>query len=376
MSAWITNADVLSPYGPGLEPLWLGLNAGESAIRTVDWLGARAFITDKAALVPGLAVTDGSRVQAMLTGLWQRLAPGLVPRDAGLILATTAGEVDLLQQAVLTGSGDPAASVPDRLLARIASDLGLTGRTTVVSAACASASVAIARAAAIIGAGESTAILVVAADAVTEFVCSGFSAMMALSPDRARPFDRDRDGLSLGEGAGWVLLMDGDRAARQGRPCLGTVAGWGCTNDANHMTGPARDGAGLALAIHRALRLANCQPRDVDAVSAHGTGTRYNDAMEMVALRRTLGEAPVPTYSVKGGTGHPLGAAGLLETVVAARAMAEHVVPPTPGLREPATEAIGWVRTTAVRVERLTCLLLINAGFGGIDSALLLRRPA
>jgi len=243
----------------------------------------------------------------------------------------------------------------------------------VVSAACASSSAAVAQGAAMIRDGDRDCVLVVACDNVSEFVAAGFTSLGAVDHDMARPFDRNRGGLSLGEAAAFVLLMSGERAARDERPASAEVAGWGLTGDANHMTGPARDGSGLALAVGKALCSAGIAAQEVGSISAHGTGTWYNDAMEMTAFKSVFGQRRRPTYSVKGGVGHTMGTAGLVDVIVAMKALQEGVIPPTVNLREADSDAEGWVFP-----EPRPCgsgiTVSTNSGFGGINCALLLRR--
>jgi 3-oxoacyl-[acyl-carrier-protein] synthase II len=214
-------------------------------------------------------------------------------------------------------------------------------------------------------------VLVVAFDAVSEFIFSGFSALQALSRDACRPFDRGRSGLTLGEGAAAILLASPDRARGEGREPVGELLGWSASNDAVHITAPARDSRGLIQAIGAALACAGIEPGDVGAVSAHGTGTIYNDLMELNAFRAIFGEKHVPVYGVKGALGHTLGAAGAIETVIALRALAEGLVPGTVGFKDPDPAAVGMVHAEPAPLRRRT-LLLTNSGFGGVNAALVL----
>jgi 3-oxoacyl-[acyl-carrier-protein] synthase II len=216
-------------------------------------------------------------------------------------------------------------------------------------------------------------VLVVAADAVTEFVFSGFASLMALDPDTAKPFDKNRAGLSLGEGAGFVLLMSQARAQQEGRTILGEIAGWAVAGDANHMTGPSRDGSGLKLAIQKALQSAGLSSDDVGCISSHGTGTVYNDAMEMKAYSSIFHNRPVPLYSIKGAVGHTMGASGLIETVIALRVLEEKIIPPTVGLIDVDPEAKDWASRELRTLEK-SAILLNNAGFGGVNAALVLKQ--
>jgi len=150
------------------------------------------------------------------------------------------------------------------------------------------------------------------------------------------------------------------------------ILGWGSSNDANHMTGPSRDGAGLALAIRSALNSAQLQPAAIDWVNAHGTGTPYNDAMEFQALRNVFGASCPPFNGFKGMVGHTLGAAGVLETILCALAMKERLLPGTPRLKIHADGAPASLVQVPRSAPRLDHVLKLNVGFGGINGALIL----
>lgn len=374
--ALVVAADMLTPYGAGADALWTGLLSGRTAISGVTRFSTQAFQSSSAGCVDGLSYHQGeSLALQMLRRLFSR-TQGAIPTNASLLLATTKGEIDILEQAVLTGGNDPAESGLGRLARKTADLAGLTGEVLVLSAACASASAATARAAAMVRSGRSDCVLVAACDGVTEFVYAGFSSLMALDPHGARPFDRGRKGLTVGEAAAYALIMSEDRARREGRPVLGEIAGWGMSDDANHMTGPSRTSEGLVLAIKKALQSAGAAGEEIGCISAHGTGTVYNDAMEMGAFRAVFGPQPLPIYSVKGGIGHTMGAAGLVEIITALRALAEATVPPTVNLREPDHDAEGWVSSVAHPLVGKRAALVTNAGFSGINTAVIVRAEA
>jgi len=308
---------------------------------------------------------------AMLRPLLAEAAAG-IPEEALCLLATTLGEIEYLERAVLAESEDASESCPSRLLRKIEKMTGSRRSGMVISAACASSSVAIAEGASRIGEGELDAVLVIACDGVSEFLYAGFSSLLALDAVKARPFDRNREGLSVGEAAGWLLLMSEERAQRENHPVLGEIAGWGLNNDANHMTGPTRDGSGLAKAIRISLEHAGIEKKNIASISAHGTGTAYNDLMEMKAFKKIF-KTPVPVYSVKGGTGHTMAAAGLVEALIALKSLRDQQVPPTVGLESPDDEAAGWV-STECREAPGDYALSTNSGFGGVNAALLLKR--
>ena len=152
-----------------------------------------------------------------------------------------------------------------------------------------------------------------------------------------------------------------------------TICGWGSSNDANHMTGPSRDGAGLAQAIRSALSSAQLQPDAIDYVNAHGTGTPYNDSMESAALRGVFGERTPPFSGSKGMLGHTLGAAGVVETVICVLAIKARILPGTPRLGAPADDMPASLVRDPRPVPRLHHVLKLNTGFGGVNGALILR---
>jgi len=382
MKVVLASSDLVTAYGRGMAPLWDGLVAGRTAIAPITWFADRNFASRMAGVVPEAAIDDGgrgfdttlepkSRVRRLL---WPLVTPlrEVLPPNTPLLLATTVGEIEQVERAVL-GGAFPEAARPDRLLTDLQAYLGLTGPAKIVSAACASGALAVARAAAMVVAGQAAAVLVVAADGVSEFVFSGFSALLgALSPTPARPFDRDRDGLTIGEAAAWAIVARAGHALPDG---LGEpqaeILGWGCASDAVHMTAPSPAGDGLRRAMVQSLAAGNVRPEQVSFICAHGTGTAHNDAMEVVAFRRFFPK-PVPFFSVKGGTGHAMGAAGLVELLVTATALRHGIAPPTVGLCHPEPGGEAWLSAMPVPVPQAEYALSTNSGFGGINTAVLL----
>ena len=369
MKPVVVMADMVTPYGRGVEACWRGLLAGTSAISRVTRFKTGAFHSGYAGIINGLRYHEGdSLVMQMLQTLFEGV---VVPNDARLLLATTKGEIDLLEQSMLEQQGDGADAVVTRLLRKVAGLAGVDDKGLLLSAACTSSAAATAQAAALIRNGHRDCVLVVACDSITEFIFSGFSSLMALDSEPARPFDRNRAGLNVGEAAAYALLMSEERAARESRPVLGTLAGWGLSDDANHMTGPSRESEGLKLAISKALASAGAGPDEVGFIAAHGTGTLYNDQMEMRAFQAIFKDAR-PVYSIKGGIGHTMGAAGLVEMIIALCALRDRKTPPTVNLKEPEDDARGWVSNQQQAVCGQTLALVTNAGFSGVNTALLL----
>ncbi|HSH12790.1 MAG TPA: beta-ketoacyl synthase N-terminal-like domain-containing protein, partial [Desulfurivibrionaceae bacterium] len=213
-------------------------------------------------------------------------------------------------------------------------------------------------------------LLVVGIDLLSIFVTGGFARLHALTPETCRPFDSQRDGLALGEAAGGILVTSAEEAKRRGWPVLAEIDGWGVSGDAGHITAPCREASGLK----RALALCTAQgQKAVGAVNAHGTGTKFNDAMEIKAFREAL-PPDTPYHSVKGGIGHTLGAAGVVEAALGVKALAAGVIPPTVGLVEAEADSTILSGREALPL-RHPSLLSCNSGFGGINAALLLVCP-
>jgi len=237
-----------------------------------------------------------------------------------------------------------------------------------VSAACISGLSAIQQGAKIIQRGEADAVFVVGVDHLSAFVVAGFTAFKAIDPDGCRPFDRNRRGLSPAEAGATIVLV---RAEMISSPAI-MVRGWGVSNDANHLTGPSRDGSGLALAIRTALAAAKLTPAEIDYINAHGTGTSYNDAMESLALKTIFGDACPPVSGSKGMLGHTLGAAGIVETICCVLAMQGNFLPGTPRFNVAAEGVPASIVREPRAVAKLNHVLKLNTGFGGVNGALIL----
>jgi 3-oxoacyl-[acyl-carrier-protein] synthase II len=220
---------------------------------------------------------------------------------------------------------------------------------------------------------QATSVLVCAADIISRFIYTGFAALRALSPGVCRPFDLKRNGLLLGEGAAAVLVCSREKAETQSRAPLAVLSGWGIANDANHITSPAQDGGGLIRAIREAFRRSRLSAEEIEAFCAHGTGTVYNDAMELTALEAVFGSRRFPVFSVKGAVGHTMGAAGGLEAAVAVRSMRHRMVPPTAALAEVEERGAGRISAFPQPFAGNN-MLSTNSGFGGCNAALIFQR--
>ncbi len=379
----VTGMGAVSAFGEGVAALSAGAWSGASAIAPVTLFDVSRFVAKTAAEAPVPADREGKTVDrgARLALAAAAEALGGAPfggAKAGLAVGTTLAGVDAWSSSL--GAGAPAAvrSFPGALAALLAGRFEARGPVATVSTACASGTAAIGLAAAWIREGRAVRVLAGGADALSPFVFSGFDALRALSPAAARPFDAERNGLTLGEGAAFLLLEDEDVALARGARVLARVAGYGSAADACHMTRPDPSGAGLARAAAAALADAGRTAADVGFVSAHGTGTVFNDAMEEAALAHVLGSraGSVPVHGLKGAIGHTLGAAGAFEAVLCALVLRAGDVPPTAGHRasRPGSPLFGVSGAPHRPERRVDVALSTSAAFSGTDAALVLER--
>jgi len=369
IKAVVVACDMVTAFGAGADACWNGIRRGETAITELSRFNTQAFQSSNAATVAGLKYLQRDSLVMQMFRLMFKNNPHSIPKDAKLILATTKGEIDLLEKKFLRGKGNASNSKLSCLLKKVSALTGIQDSGIIISAACSSSSAALARGASMIRNGYSDCLLITACDSVTEFVFSGFSSLMALDKIAARPFDKDRKGLSLGEAASYALLMSEARAKKEKREIMGEIKGWGLSDDANHMTGPSRTSDGLMMAISKALKSAAVSESDICFISAHGTGTLFNDEMEMRAFHSVF-KKRTPVYSVKGAIGHTMGSAGLVETIIALRALKEKTVPLTVNLKTADDAAQEWVSDKHRTLPHKKTALITNAGFSGINTAL------
>jgi 3-oxoacyl-(acyl-carrier-protein) synthase len=386
-SAVITGSGVVSPLGSGLTAFWSGLVAGRTAIAPIVRFRADDLDPATAAEVEGSSGDDRDRAGIFAVAAAEqalaaaRLRPTDVdPARLGVALGTTLGGMEIFEAwdgAVAAGDAPPAClgRVPYFAPAtRVAAAVSARGPVVTTQLACASGTEAIALAADWVRAGRADVVLAGGSDLLCRFVVAGFNSLRATA-EVARPFDRDRRGLVLGEGAALLVIEEEGHAARRGATATARVLGTGAAGDAVHMTAPDRDGGGVVRAVRAALADAGIAASAVDFVSAHGTGTPFNDAMEAHALLHLFGKRGVPVNSIKGAIGHTLGAAGAFEAAVCAEVVARGLIPPTAGLEtvDPECAALdlvrGEARSCAVRVALST-----SSGFAGANAAVLLGR--
>jgi 3-oxoacyl-(acyl-carrier-protein) synthase len=383
----IAGCGAITAAGVGAATLWEAVAANTSALRQREWIIGKTTQTVTAGFVPEEVVkalrdthpthADSRAFLFAAAALHEAMAnsgdtlKNIPANRRGLVLSTTKANIEALDQLNRQHPVSPIAQrqiQPALLAADLAASLGCAGPVQCVSAACISGLSALQQGALLIQRGQADIVLVAGVDLISQFVLAGFHSLKSLDPEGCRPFDQARLGLSLGEGAAAVILARRDLLP----PNVIYLTGWGTSNDANHLTGPSRDGSGLALAIRRALERAGLTPNQIDYVNAHGTGTPYNDNMESLALRSVFGDAVPPFSGNKGLFGHTLGIAGVLETVICVNALKHQLLPGTPRLRTRDPVAPESLVITPHPAKKLQRVLKMNCGFGGTNAAVIL----
>jgi 3-oxoacyl-[acyl-carrier-protein] synthase-1 len=280
-----------------------------------------------------------------------------------LIVSSTKGNISLLE------TGPDRSDLKTRIALHTSAKLvaeyfGLKHKPVIVSNACISGIMVILTGLRLIQSGQYDNAVVVGADVITKFVLSGFQSFQAVSSEPCKPFDANRTGITLGEGAATMILTSDQKYSKEVKVLAGAIS-----NDANHISAPSRTGEELCQAIEQSLDDAGLTATDIDLVSAHGTATMYNDEMEAKALA-LAGLAGVPTNSLKGFYGHTLGAAGIVESVISVQSLKEGVILPTPGF-----EVLGVSNpinvTTRLTSAPIKTFLKTASGFGGCNGAVI-----
>lgn len=404
----ITGMGVISPVGNTLDEFWSSLLAGKSGVNRITRFDADKFSTKIAAEVkdfnPDLYI-DPRESRRMDLFIKYGLAAAVQAVDhsgidpdaldlkrAGVLIGSGIGGLETIesQKEVLEAKGPRRISpflIP-MLIANMASGyvsmrFGFRGPNTCVVTACATGTNCIGDATRLIQYGQADVMLAGGSEgAITPLGFGGFCSAKALStrnddPEHAsRPFDADRDGFIMGEGAAVVVLEDLERAKQRGAVIYGEVIGYGLTADAHHVTMPHPEGLGAREAIEMALDDAQLNPEQIDYINAHGTSTPYNDKTETMAIKQAMGDAAksVAISSSKSMTGHLLGAAGAAEAVVLAKTMHDGVIHPTANYETPDPECdLDYVPNTAREMD-VNISMSNSFGFGGHNAVLVMKK--
>lgn len=413
----ITGLGLVTPLACGVEESWSRLIAGRSGAGRITRFDASHLACSIACEVPlgdgsngtfnpddWMAPKESRKVDRFI--LYAMAAAEQAVRDADWM---PQDEADRLRTGVIIGSGIGGLStiaettlvlrdkgprrvspffIPASLInlcsGQVSIRYGFKGPNHSVVTACSTGAHAIGDGARLIQHGDAEVMIAGGAEAaICELGIAGFAACKALStsfneePERgSRPYDRDRDGFVMGEGAGVVVLEELEHAKARGARIYGEVAGYGLSGDAYHITSPAPDGDGGFRAMTAALRDAGLAPGDVDYVNAHGTSTPVGDEIELNAVTRLLGEAAGRTTmsSTKSSIGHLLGAAGAVEAIFCLLAMRDGIAPPTLNLDNPSVETPLDLAPKAAVKRTIDVALSNSFGFGGTNASLVLRR--
>jgi 3-oxoacyl-[acyl-carrier-protein] synthase II len=404
----ITGLGMITPLGVGVEESWEGVVAGRPGIRKITQFDASAFSTQIAGEVDGFNPEDyieSKEIKKMGRFIHFAIAAATMAlKDSGLDITDKNAE----RVGVIVGSGigglhaiehyhsvflekGPKKISPffiPMLIVNLASGqisikFGAKGPNSAVATACATGSHSIGDAFKIIQRGDADAMIAGGTEAViTPLGVGGFNAMRALStrndePEKAsRPFDIDRDGFVVGEGAGVLILERLESAMERGARIYGEIVGYGMTADAYHITAPSENGEGAARCMQMTLKDASISPSEVDYINAHGTSTKYGDEIETTAIKTVFREHAynVAVSSTKSMTGHLLGAAGGVEAVISILSICKDIVPPTINLDNKDPECdLDYVPNKS-RKMKVNCALNNSFGFGGTNACLLFKK--
>jgi 3-oxoacyl-[acyl-carrier-protein] synthase II len=256
----------------------------------------------------------------------------------------------------------------------VATRFGVLGPRETVVTACSSGAAALAVGSDLIASGMSDLVLAGGVDALTRTCYLGFHALKLLDPEPCRPFDRERRGMSIGEGAGFLVLEEAEHARRRGARAYAELAGYGMTADAHHVTAPDPEGHGMARAMREALTRGGLAPSDVGYANAHGTATPQNDRVEARALREVFGVEGLLVSATKSMIGHTMAAAGALEAMATVLALVHDVLPPTVHLDAPDPDVAFDCIPHRARPATVEHAISNSFGFGGQNVSLLFRR--
>lgn len=400
----ITGMGVIASNGTGKRAFWQSLHDGTSGIKEVSSFNTTGYEVHIGGEVTDF-VTDPARPEDRVFQLLDvALNEALADLPAGLMddpaeKAGTGVALGTCQGAMLTGAPlhrkyfKPHLTAPDGATAEdrerfqqylpgtgaryVADRLGLGGPRSTLGMACVSSSMSVLYAADLVRRGRVKRMLAGGFEAFSPFIFTGFHSLLALVSDACRPFDANRSGTVLGEGAAVVVLEEEQDALARGATIYGELIGAGYAGDAVHLTAPDREGGGLARALEQAFHASGIDRGDVGYINAHGTGTVFNDAMECAAFQRVFADriSQLPISSLKPIFGHCLGAVGGMEVIASVLSIVNEYVPPTLNHQQcPQEYPWDFIPNEGRAVPGLHTVLSTNSAFGGNNTALLIRR--
>jgi len=393
----VTGMGVISAAGHGAKAFWESLSAGRSAVTRIETfdtaeLGrhvaaeikdfrARDYLTAAEARRTGRCAAYTLAAARMAT-VDARLGPASVERSRfAVVIGTTMAEaqdMERLEHAwIRRGTDAVKTRASSSVLARcgsnllpihVARSLGAGANLLTLPGACAAGNYAIGLGADLIRTGRADVVLAGGVEIVQQLQFAGFVRLGAIAPERCQPFDKNRQGLILGEGCGMLVLESEEHAVRRGADAVAEFGGYGLACDAYHITRPHPEGTGTVAATRRALAEAGIGPDDVDFINAHGTGTHANDLIEAKATREVFGARPVPISSVKSMIGHAMGASSALEAVASVMTVKTGVYPPTIGHEEPDPDCAVAIVANEAQTGKSDVVINNSLAFGGYDA--------
>jgi len=385
----VTGLGVVSPFGAGVKAYWEGLTGGVCAIRPLTLIDTEGFRCRIGAEVPDSIGGSARRSRAdrfALAAAREALDDAGIGRadraDTALIVGAVGGGM-LEAEAWYWQRARGAAAAPPRVVAScfpsshvdvVGSVLGIGGPRETVVTACSSGAASLAMAADLIADGVVSVALAGGVDALTRICFMGFNTLKLLDPSPCRPFDRDRRGMSIGEGAAFVVLESVERARARDARVYAELTGYGMSTDAFHVTSPHPQGEGMIRAMRAALEQARVTPADVGYANAHGTATPQNDRIEAHALRDVFGEGGLLVSSTKSMIGHTMAAAGTLEAVATVLALGHEIIPPTARLENTDPDIPFDCVPRVAREAAVEHAISNSFGFGGQNVTLVFRR--
>lgn len=404
----VTGLGVVSPVGIGADLFWKAILSGTSGVGRITLYDPTGHGCQIAAEVKGfdpLQWIEKKEARKMDTFVQYGLVAAIMAAEhghlkvtdgmrnrVGVLVGTGMGGIPMLveQHRILLDKGPDRVSpyfipgiIPNMASGRISMQLGAKGPNSCISTACATGNHAIGDSVRLIQRGEADVMLAGGTEAVISPLCvAGFTNCKALSlrndePQRAsRPFDKERDGFVMGEGAAVLILEVLEHALARGATIYGEVIGYGMSADAHHVTAPAPEGEGAVQSMQAALRDANLPPEAVDYINAHGTSTPYNDANETLAIKHVFGDHAyrLGVSSIKSMIGHTLGAAGAIEAAATILSLKHGILPPTINYEHPDPECdLDYVPNEA-RERAIRVALNNSFGFGGTNATTVFRR--
>lgn len=371
----ITGVGVLTPLGGTPEALWRALRAGETAVQEWPDLLAGGYRCAQACRIADVDCDPLRRGRALAIGAAEQAVQraGLnLPESSGTFVGSTLGESLAFERAAEGEPLDLAKYRVPSFTAGVRERFKLAGPQQSLATACAAGNYAIGAALNALRQGRCSVALAGGAEPFSRLSLVGFSRSRAMASDGCRPFDANRSGMLLGEGAAMFVMERAENALQRGVMPLAEVVSLGQSCDAHHPTAPQPEGLGMRAAMQAALLAGGVRPDEIDWVNAHGSGTRASDAAEAKALHALFGDTLPPVSGSKGALGHALGAASAIELAVCVQGLQAQTVPPTPGHEQP--DAVGGIACTRAPLKRRLQWVLNNAfAFGGVNSALLLR---